>query len=290
MKLSTCSRAVLVALAAVVSPRAFALSDGEIVAAQIGLQNERIAHLEQALAPSEDKASAGRLIVRQYGDAIVGVRCTIVIRLIVGDHTMPPNEQKIDINGTMIALSGLTVTSFSAIDPRTIFEASRPQMNMGNQPLDLGPTEVKALRLRLADGTEIPASIVGKNPDLDMVFLAPDDAAAASRRPFAAVNLSETPEAAKVLGNYFQLSRAPEALHRVALIRASTVTGIIERPRRLLLVSTDAYPDTIGCPVFDSGGKVLGICVRIMEKGLPKGTVLMPASDLVSAVGNIVTP
>jgi hypothetical protein len=29
---------------------------------------------------------------------------------------------------------------------------------------------------------------------------------------------------------------------------------------------------------------VLGICVRYIEKGLPKGTVLIPAADLVAAM------
>jgi len=56
--------------------------------------------------------------------------------------------------------------------------------------------------------------------------------------------------------------------------RASTVIGIVERPRRLLLVSTDMYPDTLGCPVFDADGRVLGISLHIVEKGLPKGTVV----------------
>jgi hypothetical protein len=232
----------------------------------------------------EADATAGRLIARRFGDTIVGVRCTIVMRLVIGDHAMPPSEQKIDINGTMIADSGLTVTAFSAIDPKAIFEASRAQFNNSNQSVDLGQTDFKALRLRLADGTEIPARIAGKDPARDLMFLMPDDAAAAGRRPFTYVNLNETPEAAKVLGDYFHLSRAGEVLQRVLLVRPSTVTGIIERPNRLLLVSTDSFGDALGCPVFDSDGNVLGICVRYIEKGLPKGTVLIPAADLVAAM------
>ena len=73
-------------------------------------------------------------------------------------------------------------------------------------------------------------------------------------------------------------------MQRVLLVRPSTVTGIIERPNRLLLVSTDSFGDALGCPVFDSDGNVLGICVRYIEKGLPKGTVLIPAVDLVAAM------
>jgi hypothetical protein len=52
----------------------------------------------------------------------------------------------------------------------------------------------------------------------------------------------------------------------------------------LLLISTDVYPDALGCPVFDANGRALGICLHILDKGLPKGTVLAPAVDLAAAI------
>jgi hypothetical protein len=44
------------------------------------------------------------------------------------------------------------------------------------------------------------------------------------------------------------------------------------------------YPDTLGCPVFDADGRVLGISLHIVEKGLPKGTVVAPAADLAAVI------
>jgi hypothetical protein len=76
----------------------------------------------------------------------------------------------------------------------------------------------------------------------------------------------------------------------VVLVRSSTVIGIMERPRRRLLVSTDSFPDTVGCPVFDSQGKVLGINLRLMENGLPKASVVLPAAEVAAAVAQNAPP
>ena len=152
-------------------------------------------------------------------------------------------------------------------------------------PVDLGQSELKAVRLRLPDGTEVPAKVVWKDAAHDVALLAPEDAAAAARRPFTWVNLNDAPEAAMLLGNYYHLSRLPEAMQRTPLVRPCTVTGIIERPRRLLLVSTDWFGDVLGCPVFDAQGRVLGICLRYLVDGTPRGIVVVPAADIAEVVG-----
>src|SRR5664280_742127 len=257
MKFRLSSLLILGVLVWAVSPAARALPDGE--------------------------AATGRLIVRRYADAIVGVKCSAMLRVTVGDRVLPPNEQKIDINGTMIASVGLTVTSLSEIDPRAVFESNRSQMNTGGMPVEIGKTEFKKVRLRLADGTEIPAKIVGQDADHDLVFLVPEGAGP-GKGTFSFVDLIHTPDSASVLGNYYLVSRTGEMMQRVPLVRATTLTGIIERPRRLLLISTDSYADAVGCPVFDPQGSVVGICVRYVDKGVPKGTVVIPAADIAALV------
>ena len=282
MKLPACSIVVLSVLVTVVSPRALALSDDE-VAAQIGLLNERITRLEQTRALPESEAAQGRLVARRYSDAIIEVKGSVFMSFTIGLQTIPPTERKFDIGATVIGASGLTMTSLSSVDPRSIFESMRSQLKTGADPVELGKTEYKNLRLRMADGTEIPAKILWKDVDHDLVLLAPDGAVA-SNRAFTFVDLSQATESASVLGTYYHLSRTGEEFQRVLLVRASTVIGIVERPRRLLLVSTDMYPDTLGCPVFDADGRVLGISLHIVEKGLPKGTVVAPAADLAAVI------
>jgi hypothetical protein len=236
-------------------------------------------------ALSDAEAAAGRLIFRKYADAVVVVKLSMFMKITVGDRVMSPSENKVDINGTMIEPSGLTVTSLSAIDPRMVFNAVRAQMAPGNLPVELGQTELKGVRLRLADGTEVPAKVVWKDAARDLALLVPESAAAAGQHTFTWVNLKEAPEAAMLLGNYYHLSRLSEVMQRAPVMRPCTITGIIERPQRLLLVNTDWYADALGCPVFDAQGRVLGICLRYVVDGVVKGTVVVPAADVAEIVG-----
>jgi len=237
----------------------------------------------RARALPESEAAAGRLIARRYAEAVVGVKGSVFINFTIGLQTLPQTERKFDIGGTVIAASGLTLTSLGSLDPRAIFEAMRAQMKSGADPIELGKTEYKNLRLRMADGTELPAKILWKDVDHDLVLLAPDGAAAGNRT-FTFVDLNQAAVAASVLGDYYQLSRTGEEFQRVLMVRPSTVIGVIERPRRLLLSSTDIYPDSLGCPVFDAEGRVLGIGLHNVEKGIPKGPVLAPAADLATII------
>jgi hypothetical protein len=236
-----------------------------------------------ARALPESEATAGRLVARRYAEAVVGVKGSMYMNFTIGLQTLPPTERKFDVGGTVIEASGLTMTSLSSLDPRAVFESMRSQMKTGIEPIELGKSEYKNLRLRLADGAEIPAKIVWKDVDHDLALLIPTGAAA-SNRPFIFVDLNQATLSASVLGNYYQLSRTGEEFQRALMVRPSTVLGIIERPRRLFLVSTDIFPDGLGCPVFDPEGRVLGISLHYMEKGLPKDAVVVPASELASLI------
>lgn len=234
---------------------------------------------QPARALPEAEATAGRLILRRYADAIVSVKATLSLKINVNDRSLPAREEAIDINGTVISPLGLTVASLSSIDPQVSFEAVRMQMSQSNVAVTLSQSEIKGLRLQLADGTEIPAHLVWKNGDRDLAFIMPDKPLAGGRT-FAFVNLHEAPEAAIVLGNYYHLSRLSEVMLRAAVIRPSTVIGIIERPRRMLLVSTDVTQDTLGCPVFDAQGRVLGICLRYVIDNRLRGFVVVSAGEI----------
>lgn len=225
-------------------------------------------------AVPEAEAATGRALAKRYADTIIGVELVVTLKVKMGDREMPPREQRVDVNGTLINANGLTVTTLAEVDPQTAFEMMKAAQPAAR--LELLGADFKEVKLRLADGTEIPAKFVLKDADLDLAFMAPDSAAADSaKREFAHVNLEEAAEGA-LLKDYFMVTRAPKVLQRVPIVRESEIIGIVEKPRRIFLVSEQA----LGAPVFDLEGHVLGISLQHFANGRRTGLVVLPAADI----------
>lgn len=79
-----------------------------------------------------------------------------------------------------------------------------------------------------------------------------------------------------LLGTFYYVARASKALQRVPLVRSSEVMGVVEKPRRLYLLSEQAA----GSPMFDGSGRLLGISLQHFANGRPTGTVVLPAGDI----------
>ncbi|HEX2852503.1 MAG TPA: hypothetical protein VHO24_04635 [Opitutaceae bacterium] len=225
-------------------------------------------------AASEADATAGRALVKRYADAIVGVELVVTLKVKVGDREQPPREQRIEVNGTVISSDGLTLTSLAEVDPQTAFDAMR--VAGGGRAPELVGAEFKEVKLRLADGKEVPARFVLKDADLDLAFMAPDVAADAEKPSFPSfVKLEEKTEGA-LLDSFFYLARASKALQRVPLIRTTEIRGIVEKPRRFYLM-TDV---SLGTPTFSGKGQLLGITLQNFANGRQAGLVVLPAADI----------
>lgn len=211
-------------------------------------------------------------LVRRYADAIVGVELVVTVKVKMGDREMPPREQRIEVNGTVVTPEGLTVTSLAGVDPQVQFDAMRAA-GMGSRGAELVGADFKEVKLRLADGQELPARFVLKDADLDLAFMAPEEPSAG--RKFPHVVLGEAVNG-DLLGTFYYVARASKALQRVPLVRSSEVMGVVEKPRRLYLLSEQAA----GSPMFDAGGKLLGISLQHFANGRPTGTVVLPAGDI----------
>jgi hypothetical protein len=240
------------------------------VAALLALVNPWVSH-----AATEAQALAGRALVKRYADAIVGVELVVTVRVKMGDREQPPREQRIEINGTVISPSGLTVTTLAGVDPQVQFDAIRALQQGGRGP-ELVGAEFKEVKLRFADGKEVPARFVLKDVDLDLAFMAPETAEAG--REYAYVKLDQATEGA-VLGNYYYVARAPKTLQRVPLVRSTEIIGIVEKPRRFFLLSEQSM-GMLGTPVFEPEGRVLGIMLQNFSNGRPTGLIVLPAIDI----------
>lgn len=225
--------------------------------------------------PAATEAEAGRALVQRYADTVVSVEMVITIKMSMGDRAVPPRESRVEVNGTVIAANGLTVTALSSIDPRSMLEAMRNLPGSSAQNLELGETEYKEVKLRLANGSEVPAVVVLKDADLDLAFIAPLADETAPAREFAYVKLGDATDG-NVLDAFFSVSRASKNLQRTPLVRVSTVAGIIAKPRRLFILTDQV----IGAPIFNAEGRVLGVTTQYLANGRPSGLIVLPAADI----------
>jgi hypothetical protein len=154
-------------------------------------------------------------------------------------------------------------------------EAMISARGSGGPKIEIGETEFKDVKLRLANNTEIPAVIVLKDPDLNLVFVAPLPAVTGPQRTFSFVSLDKA-ATGEVLANYYLVQRAGKSMQRVPIVRPTTIVGIVERPRKMFLLSELAP----GIPVFDPAGLVLGISTPYLENGRPVADVVLTASDV----------
>lgn len=218
-----------------------------------------------------------RKLFLNHKDSVVGVVATISVEASGGGQTFPTREDTIETLGTVISDAGMTVLSYSAIDPTVGISNQKMQGPQG--PITIEATiEFKEVRLRLGDGTEVPAKIVLTDKDLDLAFIVPDkDSEDADEEvTFAPVKLEEG-VSAKVLDDIIMLSRLDKTLSRSPSIATGQVTAVVKKPRTF-------YQTTIftsGVPTFTAEGKVLGLMVRRIASGVPAGPVIIPTSELI---------
>ena len=160
-------------------------------------------------------------LVRRYADAIVGVELVVTVKVKMGDREMPPREQRIEVNGTVVTAEGLTVTSLAGVDPQVQFDAMRAA-GMGSRGAELVGADFKEVKLRLADGQELPARFVLKDADLDLPLMAPAEPSVGRQSPPVALG-----EAVKgdLLGTVYSVAGSSQAPHPGPLVRSSGAGG-----------------------------------------------------------------
>lgn len=200
-------------------------------------------------AQTPEERAAARDLLAKRSDAVVMVLATVKIRMSTGGHEQT-GDQPVEVNATVLDATGIAVASLSTLQPESMMArmaqrsgAAQPQMS----------SELTDLRIRLADGREVPAQIVLRDPDLDLAFLRPTEPAA-TPMPSMSGPSGKPSTMDLVIG----LRRTNEATGWRPAASFGYVQIVIERPRTYYLVTGG---NALGSPLFDTSGRFVGVTV-----------------------------
>ena len=115
---------------------------------------------------AEKGEATWRKLLKDHANCVTWVSATVRVEVSAGGRSMPPQEQKLEALGTIIAEDGLTVLSLSRVDPTATLLSHTHSGRFGS----VNYTEVLLL---MQDGTEVPAKLLLKDTDLDLAYVLP---------------------------------------------------------------------------------------------------------------------
>ncbi|MGH7296323.1 MAG: trypsin-like peptidase domain-containing protein, partial [Polyangiaceae bacterium] len=179
------------------------------------------------------------------------VTVKLVVKLKAGGRE---EEQKLEVVGTVIDPSGLTIVAASAIDPTIVLKAL-----MGAQMRSMSvDSDVSETNIVLDDGTEVPSDVVLKDPDLDLAFIRPRDA---SVKFDESVHLKPRGTAPQPLEDVFVLGRMGRLENRATSVSTGAVRASVKGPRTFYILDNEVVAGNIGCIAYDASGAPLGVIV-----------------------------
>src|SRR5690242_10963716 len=125
--------------------------------------------LSSAVLAADDAAVAARDVFAKYSGAVVKVALVFKIQASMEGRGARSEEFKVEVIGTEIDPSGLTVVSLFETSPEDQFKSMGYTEDKGMSMT----AEATSVKIRLASGQEIPAKIVLRAEDLDLTFIRP---------------------------------------------------------------------------------------------------------------------
>jgi hypothetical protein len=225
---------------------------------------------------ADELATRGRAIFNQYQKAVVTLQTVVQAKVSVSGKPVQTNDTHHTVSGTLVAPSGLTAVSLSALDP------SQALKNMASRDprvqVDAQLTEVKML---FADGSEAVAEVAGRDTDLDLAFVRPKTKPAAA---LTAVDLTNAGKA-EVLDQVVALNRLGSAADRAFSASVERIAAVVEQPRRFYVPDANMTTSSLGAPAFTLEGKVLGVfMLRNVGNKTPGGLLDAPGETLTGII------
>jgi len=240
-----------------------------------------------ALAPADDAAVKGREMLGKWSDAVVSLKLVLRTRMSSEGKEVEQEEHASTAMATVIDPSGLLVTSLSTVDPSHMMEAMSEE-----EPGFKMETEIRDIKICLADGKEIPAKILLRDKDLDLAYLRPTDKLAS---PLTAVDLADSAKPG-ILDEILLLSRLGEVVNRAPTASLDRILAVVEKPRTLYVPGLMTMVAGVGCPVFTLDGKIVGLLVIRSMPGAAGSSdtgygnampVIIPAADVIQGARQV---
>ncbi|MBI5155450.1 trypsin-like peptidase domain-containing protein [Candidatus Poribacteria bacterium] len=189
------------------------------------------------------------------------------------------SEEKSEAIGVVLDGTGLVLTSLSNIDPAAVYQRlnndQAEQMNF--------TTTVKTIKYILDDNTEIEATVVLRDNDLDLAFLRPLQPPAT---PMVSIDITKSIEP-NLVDEAFTIARTGKISKRSLLCMTGEIQGIVTKPRTYYIPHAELTSGGTGSPVFGADGTVIGVVLlHVMpsagsserdEQVIP---VVIPASEI----------
>lgn len=230
-----------------------------------------------ANGPLKEKALA---ISEANKDAVVYITAVVELEVTAGDNPTKKEERKVEMLGTVIKKDGLIVAPLSSLDVAAAVDGRSVNTPQGPVKLSAKAT-TKEVKIILADGSEVAAKVVSKDPDLDLAFIRLEKPEGVK---LAAVDITNSAPLGK-LDDVIVLGRLSKDLNREPLIMTSEVISLITKPKVFGRIGSPS----LGMPVFNSDGKFVGIGInRFPTKtdesaAAPPASVVLPAADLIES-------
>lgn len=215
--------------------------------------------------------------------AVVSVELVVEVKMSYEGQT-EKEQQKISANATVIDPSGLAVTALSEIDPSGFSQFVEESEGFTYS------VDVADLKLRLEDGTEMPADVVGRDQDLNLAFIRPKKAPDTAMR-FVDLSKSGSPQ---ILDELVVVSRLGKAGNQASAATIERVQAVVSKPRTFYVIYNLGNR---GCPALTLDGRAVGITVARMAKGTGSGRdpysdyeeldVVMPAAAVLQAAAQV---
>jgi hypothetical protein len=249
----------------------------------------------QLRADEQQAVESGRKVLKSSANALIGVTAIAKLQIKASGGASGSSEQELKIDATSLVIdaSGLSVMSLTNLNPQNALPRMRGRGRNG-EPVDVSiECELRGLKLRLPDGSEVPARMVLKDDDLDLAFVAPNEPLSeANKRQIAVVK----PERAKVevLDNVIQLGRMNKEFNYAPAVQLARIQAVLTKPRPYYLGVTSG----LGTPVFNEQGRMVGMVTRFVSaekeaasEGAGSGRggqaavrVVLPAGDIARLV------